>query len=405
MSRLLEHSVAYRPFVAPWAVELAIAHEKMHWIEEEVPLSEDVADWRSGKMTSTEKEFVTQILRMFTQADVNVGANYHDYLIPVFKNNEIRMMHTSFANREGIHQRAYALLNDTLGLPEGDYSAFLTYKEMKDKHEFMTQADVGTTTGIGLALAKMVFSEGVSLFASFAMLLQFQRRGLMKGMAKIVEWSIRDEASHVEGNTKLFRAFCEAYPEIVTDEFKHTIYDMAREVVRLEDAFIDLAYKLGPVKGLESEEVKTYIRYITDRRLNQLGLKENFGIKVNPLPWLDWIVSGVRHTNFFEGKVTEYEVSGLQGEWTDQDEAIYAIYTKGDCPWCVKAKELLVSSGLKFNEYDLSDDEARQEFYDENGFKGDDRSVPKIWRATDTEKQYIGGYVDLSSYLLIGHLV
>jgi len=153
------------------------------------------------------------------------------------------------------------------------------------------------------------------LFASFVMLLNYQRYGKMKGMCTIVEWSIRDEGVHVEGMTKLFREYCNEHPTIVNDSFKKAIYNMARDMVMLEDKFIDLAYEMGDIEGLVPSEVKQYIRYITDKRLTQLGLKENFEISENPLPWVDWIVNGLDHSNFFEKRVSEYSAGGMSGEW------------------------------------------------------------------------------------------
>jgi len=314
---LMEFSETYKPFHYPWAIELTTRHEKAHWIEDELDLNEDVSDWKGGKITPTEKEYITNILRLFTQSDVAVGQNYFDQFIPKFKNNEIRNMLGSFAAREGIHQRAYALLNETLGLGAEEYHAFLEYKEMADKIEYMMESDTNTMKGLGLSLAKSVFNEGVALFASFVMLLNFQRFGKMKGMGKVVEWSIRDESMHVEGNSKLFKTFIKEHPRVIDDDFKKEIYEMSRQVVKLEDKFIELAYKLGPIEGLEMQEVKQYIRYITDRRLLQLGMKPNFKVKDNPLPWLEWVLNGADHTNFFENRVTEYEVAGMKGNWDD----------------------------------------------------------------------------------------
>jgi len=314
---LLQFSETYKPFHYPWAVDITTRHEKAHWIEDEIDLSEDVTDWKMGKMTPVEKEYVTNILRLFTQSDVAVGQNYYDQFIPKFKNNEVRNMLGSFAGREGIHQRAYALLNETLGLSDAEYHAFLEYTEMADKIDFMMEADTSTVRGLGLSVAKSVFNEGVALFASFVMLLNFQRFGKMKGMGKVVEWSIRDESIHVEGNSKLFKAYCAEHPRIVDEEFKKDIYEIARQAVKLEDKFVDLAYKMGAVEGMEASEVKQYIRYITDRRLLQLGLKTNFKVKENPLPWLEWVLNGADHTNFFENRVTEYEVAGLKGGWEE----------------------------------------------------------------------------------------
>ena len=237
-------------------------------------------------------------------------------MIPKFKNNEIRNMLSSFATREGVHQRAYALLNDTLGLPDDEFHAFLEYSEMADKLDFMAEGNINTHTGLALVLAQSVFNEGMSLFASFVMLLNFQRFGKMKGMGTIVEWSIRDETMHVQGNAKLFREFCEEHPRIVNDELKSKIYEMATNSVKLEDKFIRLAYKnAGVIEGLSEEEVKKYIRHIADRRLLQLGMKPKFKVKENPLPWLDWVLNGASHDNFFEKRVTEYSVNGMEGDW------------------------------------------------------------------------------------------
>jgi glutaredoxin 3 len=311
---LTKASLTYKPFIYPWAVEFTKKHEEIHWIEDEAELSEDVQDWRT-KLSVDEKEFITQVLRLFTQSDVQVGENYHEFLIPKFKNNEIRNMLSSFATREGVHQRAYALLNDTLGLPDEEYHKFLEYKQMADKIDFMKDNNVSTQPGLALALAQSVFNEGMSLFASFVMLLNFQRFGKMKGMGTIVEWSIRDETMHVQGNAKLFRTFCEEHPRIVNDELKSKIYQMAKDAVKLEDRFIDLAYKNNEVQGLKKEELKTYIRHIADRRLLQLGLKPKFKQKDNPLEWLDWVLNGASHDNFFEKRVTEYSVVGMEGDW------------------------------------------------------------------------------------------
>lgn len=312
---LLKNSEAYKPFQYPWAMEAAEAHEKVHWGTWEAELQEDVNQWKGQGLLPHEKEHITQILRLFTQTDVQVGGNYCDLFIPIFKNNEIRNMLLSFANREGTHQRAYALLNDTLGLQEREYWAFLEYEEMSEKLEFMQSTNVNSKKGIGLSLAQSVCNEGMSLFSAFVMLLNYQRFGKMKGMCTIVEWSVRDETIHVQYMSRLFRAFCEEHPRVVNNDFKKSIYEMYKTAVALEDKIIDLAYAMGPVEGLSSDEMKQYIRYIADRRLIQLGLKPNYGVKDNPLPWLDWVLNGDTMSNFFEKRVTDYNASGMDGDW------------------------------------------------------------------------------------------
>ena len=314
MSNLLEESTVYKPFRHPWAVEYAEQHEDLHWTEKELNLNDDVTQWKDGTLSETEKAHITAILRLFTQSDVVVAGNYSNYYIPKFLNNEVRMMLLSFAAREGIHARAYALLNDTLGLHEKEYSTFLEYKELSKKVDFMKEADVHSLHGTALSLALTVFNEGVSLFSAFVMLLNYQRMGKMKGMNTVVEWSIRDETLHTEGMSRLFREFCNEHGRIVNDDFKKEVYRMARQVVKLEDKVIDLAYQAGDIEGLDKGEVKTYIRYLADRRLIQLGLKGNFKVKENPLPWVEELTSGDSMSNFFEKTVTDYSTVGMTGE-------------------------------------------------------------------------------------------
>ena len=317
MAGLLEFSTTYKPFQYPWAMNIAEEHEKIHWGTWEAKLQEDVNQWKGGQISDAEKQHITQILRIFTQSDVAVGGNYCDIFIKEFKNNEIRNMLLSFANREGTHQRSYALLNDTLGLDVKEYSAFLEFDEMREKIEFMTQAPegLGRITNLAFELARSVCNEGMSLFSAFVMLLNFQRFGKMRGMCEIVEWSIRDETTHVNGMTQLFHAYCKEHPRVVTDKLKSYIYTNYEKAVELEDALVDLVFDQVQLEGLTADEVKTYVRYLADRRLLQLGLKPIFGQKKNPLLWLDWVISGDDHSNFFEKTVTQYSANGLIGEW------------------------------------------------------------------------------------------
>jgi ribonucleoside-diphosphate reductase beta chain len=286
----------------------------MHWFPEDVPLHNDVKDWQT--MTDEEKNLLTQIFRLFTQSDVDVGAGYVDRYMRIFKKPEARMMMSSFANMESIHQHAYSLLLDTVGMPEVEYKAFAEYEAMADKHEYINAVKVtkGDKKSIAKALAIYSgFTEGLQLFSSFIILLNFPRFGKMKGMGQIITYSIRDESMHVEAMTKLFREFMQENIDLWTDDFKKEIYQACREMVDLEDRFLDLVFEQGDITGLTKEEMQQYIRYIADRRLLQLGLKPNYGVKDNPLNWLDDVL-GVEHQNFFEGRATTYMKAGLRGD-------------------------------------------------------------------------------------------
>lgn len=314
---LLKERTNYKPFQYPWAFEAYKLQNQMHWLPEEVPLHDDVVDWNT-KLTPQERNLLTQIFRFFTQGDVDIAQGYIDKYLPVFKPPEVRMMLTAFAAMESTHVHAYSLLLDTIGMPESEYLAFSKYKQMAEKHDYFDGFSPVDNQSIAKTLATYsAFGEGLQLFSSFVILLNFSRFGKMKGMSQIVTWSIRDESLHVESMIKLFRQFVDEHPQVVTDQFKKEVYDICREMVRLEDAFIDLAFEQGGIEGLTPEEVKQYIRYVADRRLISLGLRGNFNVKDNPLPWLDWLLNGVEHTNFFENRSTEYAKGTMQGSWAD----------------------------------------------------------------------------------------
>lgn len=319
MSGLTRYSKTYKPFAYPWAMQLAEQHEKIHWGTWEAKLQEDLAQWKNGSISEAEKSHITQILRIFTQSDVAVGGNYCDIFIPQFRNNEIRNMLLSFANREGTHQRAYALLNDTLGLDESEYAKFLDFKEMSDRLEHMSDdlrgARVhGDKVQLAYDLAKSVCNEGMALFSAFVMLLNFQRFGKMRGMSEIVEWSVKDETIHVEGMTRLFKEYLDENPELKDARLYREIENSYKKAVVLEESLIDLVFEPDEILSLRKVDVKKYIRYLADRRLIQLGIEPLFGVKKNPLPWLDWVVSGDSLKNFFEGTVTDYNAAGMEGQ-------------------------------------------------------------------------------------------
>ena len=315
---LLTPSHAYKPFRYEWAYEAWKRQQQVHWMPEEVPLGEDCKDW-AVKLSDEERNLLTQIFRFFTQSDVEVGANYMTNYMPLFKPTEVSMMLAAFSNMETIHIAAYALLLETIGMPDTEFSAFMEYKEMADKHDYLGQFGVGTYEDIAVSMAVFgAFTEGLQLFASFAMLMNFPRFNKMKGMGQIVTWSIRDESLHCEGMIKLFHTFC-AETGVMNDTLREKIRECCRTVVTLEDKFIELAFQMGAVEGMTPDDIKNYIRYIADWRLKQLKLEPVYGIDTHPLPWLSEILNGVEHANFFEQRATEYSKGATRGDWHGDD--------------------------------------------------------------------------------------
>jgi ribonucleoside-diphosphate reductase beta chain len=282
-------------------------------------MAEDVKQWKKS-LTQNEKTFLTNIFRFFTQGDIDVAGGYVKNYLPYFPQPEVRMMLMGFAAREALHIAAYSHLIETLGLPEVTYSQFMEYQEMKDKHDYVL--DISSKNGTIESTATHIavfsaFTEGMQLFSSFIMLLNFPRHGLMKGMGQIVTWSIVDETMHAENMMKLFKEYVKENPEIWNDELKGKIYTIAEKMVELEDKFIDLAFSEGEMRDLKPEDVKTYIRYIADRRLIGLGMKGIFKVKRNPLPWVEEMINAPVHGNFFENRVTDYAKGALSGDWGD----------------------------------------------------------------------------------------
>src|SRR5579864_9177239 len=263
-SGLLTPSYAYKPFRYPWAYDFWKKQQQVHWMPEEVPLGEDLKDWAT-KLNDRERNLLTQIFRFFTQSDVEVNDNYMERYARVFKPTEVKMMLAAFSNMETVHIAAYALLLETIGMPEAEFSAFLELAALKAKHDYMQQFGVDTEADIARTLAMFGgFTEGLQLFASFAMLMNFPRFNKMKGMGQIVTWSARDETLHTHSIIRLFRTFIEENKFIWTDSSQRELYLACDTIVDHEDAFIDLAFELGSIEGLSGEQVKSYIRYIAD---------------------------------------------------------------------------------------------------------------------------------------------
>lgn len=322
----------FKPFEYPECYEKWDAHEHAHWSFKELNMQDDVNDW-TNRLTETEKTFLVQILRYFTQGDVDVAAGYVDYL-QAFKQPEVRMMLFGFGAREAMHIASYSHLITTLNLSDGIYQEFLNFKAMKDKHYFIFNKRFGSNPitrfisfllfGYDEKIEEMAvkialfsaFIEGVQLFSSFIMLLNFTRHGLMKKMGQIIQWSIADETHHTNSMMQLYCTLVEENKSFIRlGVLKNRVHWTANKIVELEDSFIDLAFSLGSMRDLTKDGVKAYIRYITNRRLATMGYEGIYPIKTNPLEWVEDMLNAPALTNFFENKPTEYAKASLTGEW------------------------------------------------------------------------------------------
>jgi ribonucleoside-diphosphate reductase beta chain len=314
---LLTDQRSYKPIRYPWALQAMMRQHEIHWLPKEIPLGEDLRDW--ARMEPSVQAALSYIFRFFTQSDVEVGDCYMTKYAGVFRPVEVRNMLASFSNMETIHQVAYALLIETIGMPDSEFTAFLDEPSFMEKLDYMDAFGVGSVDDILRTTAMFGgATEGLSLYSQFAMLFSFPQRNLMKGMGQIVSWSVRDESLHAESVIRLHNTLAAEVggrsPAVERD-----IIDVFRRVVELEDYFIDSVHDHGDLPLVTAEELHAYNRFIADWRLRQLRLPPLFGVTQHPIPWLQAAMSGVEHANFFEARSTEYSKAASRGEWGGGD--------------------------------------------------------------------------------------
>lgn len=397
MSIFVENT-AYRPFKYPWAVEEEKQHRiDMHWHESQVDLQDDLRQFtKSGGLATKNvsheqhKIMLEKLIMLFTEMDVQVGAGYAK-LLNCVKNNEIRTMWFTFAQREVAHQRGYALAAETFGYTNSDWSEFRKYKEMQDKIDLLTQdlGDLSKPINFAKQLSVVLLGEGIALFGAFACLLNLKRFGLMMGFNTVNAWSLSDEAHHVKNNIRVLEEVRKDMSEAENTELDRFIKNVVKSYVDAEHKFLDLIFEMGDQEGLTLDESKDFISYLGELRLFQLGLNTLEEVRDNPLEWVDYILSASSHTNFFENRVTDYSHNGLEGD-ADYGKAYedgYYIIGKEGCPYCTKARDLLLSHNIPHSYVDKTYDKVAELQYLKGGFK----TVPQIWR----KGVYIGGYQEL----------
>lgn len=302
-----------KPLSFEWAWEACETQHKMHWLPYEISLAEDLNDFKN-KLNPKERNLVTQILRFFTQADLEVGRCYLDYYIPIFKCPEIRMMLASFASMETIHVIGYSYLITGLRLPDEEYKAFLSYQEMADKYDYMQNFSIDSPQAIALTLAIVSGAvEGIVLFASFAILVAFSMKraeSCLRGTGQIVAFSMKDEILHCLSMMKLFKAYVAENPQVDLNKLEEDIHENYSKLISMEDKFIDLAFSECDLDFIKSDDLKVYIRYLADLRLSQLGFKPLFNQITNPLEWINDFIFPPEIVNFFENTGTAYSKQG-----------------------------------------------------------------------------------------------
>lgn len=298
----------FQPFEYPEAYDYWLKQQQAHWLHTEISMAQDIHDW-SQELTNTERNVVGNVLKGFIQTEIIVNDYWSTRVAKWFPKPEIAMMASCFGNMETIHAKAYAYLNETLGLE--DYDAFLYEPTAKAKLDNLVDVKVKRKRDIARSLAIFSgFAEGISLYSSFAILMHFSRYNKLKGVGQIVAFSVKDESLHSEAGCWLFRQFIKENPDLMDKDLEQEIYDAARTTIQLEDDFIDKVFELGAIADFEPKDLKHYLRHRANTKLGDLGLAPNWrnidNDRVSALDWFDYLTVGQEHQDFFAQRVTGY---------------------------------------------------------------------------------------------------
>ena len=322
---IFKENKSYRPFTYPWAVAAAQEHSiDMYWDIHQIEMQDDLRQYNSQGGLATRdisheenKFIIDSTLCLFTEMDRVVGEGYTK-IIPFIRNNEIRNLLLTEAQREVVHQRAYALGAETFGFEDSAWTSLSEYKEMVDKLDLMTKKwypeDCRMELEVAINLSQILLGEGIGLYAAFANLLNFKRFGKLVGFNDINQWSLVDEQFHVSNNIKILREIQRELTEVENGELERVIKLMIDAYVEAEHKYIDLVYQHSNQQDMTKEDLKGYIIYLGEFREYQLGLRKFNEVRKNPLPWMEWLLSGEKHDNFFEKKVTDYVHGSLRGK-------------------------------------------------------------------------------------------
>jgi len=314
---ITEPRIYYKPFEYQDAFDFYKNQHRAHWLADEVPLASDLNDWKL-KLDESEKNLIGNILKSFAQTEVHVNDYWSTKVSVWFPKPEIQAMARVFADFESIHAEAYARLNEELGLD--DFKAFMEDEVSKAKIDRLIEVPGETLEERALSLAIFsAFTEGVNLFSSFAVLMSFQLRNLMKGTGQIVEWSVRDESLHSKAGCWLYRTLLKECPELDTPEMRNRIVEACELSVQLEFDFIEKAFEMGNIEGLNKEQLKAFIKARANEKIIELGYSAIYNDidpnLVKQMEWFGHLTSGKTHQDFFAGRVTSYAKS--TADWND----------------------------------------------------------------------------------------
>jgi ribonucleoside-diphosphate reductase beta chain len=312
------------PFKYKWAWEKYIATCANHWMPQEINMSRDIALWKNPNgLTDDERRIVMRNLGFFVTADSLAANNivlgtYRHITAP-----ECRQFLLRQAFEEAIHTHAYQYIVESLDLDESEiFNAYNEVKSIRDKDEFLIPfieaiADANFQTGTPeadqtLLKSLIVFAclmEGLFFYVGFTQILALGRQNKMTGAAEQYMYILRDESMHCNFGIDLINTIKLENPHLWTPAFREEIRGLFAKAVELEYAYAEDTMPRG-VLGLNAPMFKTYLRFIANRRCQQIGIEPLFAHEENPFPWMAEMIDLKKERNFFETRVIEYQTGG-----------------------------------------------------------------------------------------------
>ena len=312
------------PFKYKWAWEKYLSGCANHWMPQEINMSRDIATWKDPNgLTDDERRLIKRNLGFFVTADSLAANNivlgtYRHITAPECRQYLLRQ-----AFEEAIHTHAYQYIVESLGLDEGEiFNAYHEVASIRDKDEFLipfidTLTDPNFKTGTPeadqqLLKSLIVFAclmEGLFFYVGFVQILALGRQNKMTGAAEQYQYILRDESMHCNFGIDLINTIKLENPHLWTPEFREELKVIFQKAVDLEYRYAEDTMPRG-VLGLNASMFKSYLRYIANRRCQQIGLEQIFGNEENPFPWMAEMVDLKKERNFFETRVIEYQTGG-----------------------------------------------------------------------------------------------
>lgn len=320
---ILDKRITYKPTEYPHAEQFWEMQQRSHWLWDECKMSQDIYDWET-KLTEVEKTVISKILKGFTQVELIVEDYWSKKVAKWFPKREIVDMAITFGAFETIHAKAYNMLAEALGID--DFSEFLQDPIIMEKFNKLYETNNNNTDDLehkafSLAIFS-AFTEGVCLYSSFAVLQSFKLKGLLGGISKIVEFSIRDENVHSVAGCWLFNTLVNEYPELKQSKtLENKIYQAAEFIIQIETKFMDHVLE-DSIDNVNKQDIENFIIERVNQKLIEIGYEPKFKYNKESADgigeWFYRLNKGIVQQDFFAALESNY----AKGVVTFEDDEI-----------------------------------------------------------------------------------